>query len=118
MTDSFAAWVSPEQAIADHDADIREPLLARIAVLEGQVARVEEVRNWCERLVIFSAASKIDQALAIPAEPAGVSRESIDQEGDEWLTLCNMPGCTQEFDHDHDGLHVRQSSLRIFQEGR
>ena len=38
MTDSFAAWINPEQAIADHDADIREPLLARIAELEGQVA--------------------------------------------------------------------------------
>ena len=73
MTDSFAAWINPEQAIADHDADIREPLLARIAELEGQVARVEAWYGWRR------GTDAPNEALAAPAEPAGVSRELIEQ---------------------------------------
>ena len=64
----FTAWISPDQAIADHDAEVREPLLVRIAVLEGQVARVEALRayGWANGQQV--ATPQIRNALAIPAE--------------------------------------------------
>ena len=56
-----------ERAIEAHDTEVREPLLARIAELEGQVARVEALRTygWANK----AATAQLREALAIPAEP-------------------------------------------------
>ena len=64
-----------ERAIEAHDADIREPLLARIAVLEGQVARVEWMLTDAWNGSAPLTFSEVKQALAIPAE--GVEAREI-----------------------------------------
>ena len=98
-----------ERAIEAHDTEVREPLLARIAELEGQVARVEAWYGWrrgtdvLEAIAIPTEGEYVGtglkpgmkyyasvnggepqeytsgQALAAPAERTGVSRESIEQ---------------------------------------
>ena len=60
-----------DRALAAHDAEVREPLLVRIAVLEGQVERVERKCNtWAlgspaEQMMVV----EFREALVTSAEP-------------------------------------------------